>query len=577
MSILSYNGSNIHKIKKITFLIFILFSALFLLYPKGELFANVQWPHFEPDKDGRIKEDEKCFKCHMRKTVYYNPEEPFQNLRFDYEEMCKSCHNKRPKICDMTLVPGNYKMLFIQIPSFPLPLFNERVTCASCHYNHQKAQNTNLREEYKLLKIQAEKVINPHKTGVFCFLCHKNEPEGEGKALYLKYQDDTVRLCRDCHNDIRARADNHPVNIRPVQQEQGIKIPEAFPLKDGKITCITCHKLKCQGTVTNPYFLRGGPYVKRTDTCLACHLEEKYRKDNPHEIISDQGKMVAEKCMICHSLETDEKGQKIFGFKFKKPFRLYCIGCHPVEVKRHPFGANHTGQYVESIWGGMSAAERLKIAYEQSFKISPVTLSGQVTCTTCHNPHDPRPGAKLRIIDLNFSCRQCHYKQYAKEFPGTHTDFTRYFQPTKEDLEPKGDDLYPLGYRASIRFYCIGCHANKDRRHPYGIDHNGRFITSFWKYLPFEKRIELAQTQGPKPFPLTTNGQIACFTCHDPHDGKKGNKLRIEARDILCSLCHTDKSFIIEIYKKGIRENQADEAVEDEGEEAPVKPEGNAT
>ena len=468
----------------------------------------------------------------------------------DLEKGCFECHPQIPQSCFLTVTPKIYNILKIQMPEFPLPLSYGRITCTSCHWIRatevEEKRPYRLKIEYDAYKEMAEK-IEPHKTGVFCFLCHTKEPRQKDGPLYLKYDKDTVRLCKECHDNKRARADNHPVDVVP-SKERMIKIPEDFPLSDGRVTCVTCHQIKCQGEKKNPLFLRGGPYRSRIEVCLLCHVKDQYKKDNPHDQIAENGDIREDRCLFCHAVETDEKGEKKIGFKFKAPFRLYCIGCHPVEVRRHPFGAHHAGRYIESIWAGISMEQRTKISHNQSFKITPVSLSGQVMCTSCHNPHDNRPGPKLRISDVNTSCRQCHFRHYGLEsFTGGPKKGST---PGNEDMTPEGEDMLPFGYRASLRFYCIGCHPNKEKKHPYGVDHNGKFIRRFWKHIPYEKRARLSKAETSQIIPLTTSGQVSCFTCHDPHDGRKGNKLRLNEMDLLCSLCHIDRSIIIKSFKE---------------------------
>jgi predicted CXXCH cytochrome family protein len=507
-------------------------------------------PHFFfEDRKAEIElVESQCEKCHIKIPELRGEE--MSSLKEDYEEACFSCHQQIPQSCRLIINPKIYNILKIQMPDFPLPVFLGRVTCASCHWSHRlKGRDTrpfSLRKDYDVFKKQAEKV-EPHKTGVFCFLCHEKEPRQKDQPLYLKYGNDTVRLCKECHDNKRARADNHPVGVIP-SKEKSARIPEEFPLTDGKITCVTCHRLKCQGEKINPLFLRGGPYKNRIEVCFVCHLKEAYKKANPHIQVTEGGEIREDLCLYCHSVDTDEKGEKKFGFKFNAPFRLYCIGCHPVQVSRHPFGAHHTGRYIESVWKGLSMAQRTKISHDQSFKITPVSLSGQLMCASCHNPHDPRPGPKLRISDVNESCRQCHFQHYG-EGPSIRS-YSMSLQPGTSDMAPQEEDLLPFGYRASLRFFCIGCHPNKEKKHPYGVDHNGKFINRFWRYIPREIRVRLSKAETSKIIPFTTSGQITCFTCHDPHDGRKGKKLRLEERDLLCCLCHIDRSMIIESYKE---------------------------
>ena len=500
-------------------------------------------------KDNGSFDKDKCGSCH--KQMPDNFLESISTLVDDYNLQCLSCHTNLPKSCTLILKPENYNIIKQQMPDFPLPLSLRKVTCASCHLFHKSERledrEYKLRDDYYIFMHKAES-INPHKSGLFCFLCHYKPPKEKGGNLHLKYGQDTIRICKDCHNNKRAAADNHPVGVIPSKGKE-IEIPKDFPLKNKKITCLTCHILKCQGETSNVLLLRGGPYITRIDTCLVCHVKDKYKKDNPHKIISEDGEIRQDRCEYCHSVdkdETGETGEKKFGYKFSAPFRQYCVGCHPVKTEKHPFGASHTGRHIDAIWSGITMTQRIQISHDQSFKMTPVSLTGTVMCASCHNPHDPRPGPKLRISDLNQSCRQCHFRQYGDEFSIDINNLN--INPDDKDTTPSGEDYQPFGYRASLRFYCIGCHPNKDTKHPYGIDHNGRFIKKLRNIDP-EKRARLSQVETSQFIPLPTSGQVACFSCHDPHEKKKGPKLRIKEKDILCSICHADHSSVIESYK----------------------------
>lgn len=231
----------------------------------------------------------------------------------------------------------------------------------------------------------------------------------------------------------------------------------------------------------------------------------------------------------------------------------------------------------------------------------PISIDGEIMCATCHNPHDVRKGPKLRINDVNKSCRQCHYKKYGQI---VHEDAAGAGQltspkeaqppvfgqktPSQNDLAAASEDKVPFGYRASLNYYCIGCHANKETGHPYGVTHTGNFVKRFWgnkvsrtQLPPVPPLIKGGEggvltgqsiykntlTQLSKDsltgdnldiqiFPLTLSGQIGCFTCHDPHNGAKGPKLRVEPKETLCTLCHPNRSGIIEKYLKSVSGQQ---------------------
>ena len=87
---------------------------------------------------------------------------------------------------------------------------------------------------------------------------------------------DPSSICLDCHH----YSDNHhPVNFVPqgtFKNSEG----EDFPLFDGEMRCLTCHRVhQDQGLVGRPRLLRGGPYSGRTEICFSCHDKDLNSKD----------------------------------------------------------------------------------------------------------------------------------------------------------------------------------------------------------------------------------------------------------------------------------------------------------
>jgi len=504
-----------------------------------------------------------CKQCHIKKPDPGSTEEEEirNNLKAEYTKRCEKCHeHKIPQSCRLSSLKETTAILVNQISPFPLSLFQRQISCVSCHKIHQPPEGEKnpfiLRKIYNLFR-QASENINPHRSGIFCFLCHEKEPHGAEKEIYLKCKGDTVALCKNCHDNQRAKADNHPVNIIP-SQSGGVKIPKDFPLFQGKVTCLTCHKLFCQGKKESPFFLRGGPYQKRIDTCLICHIKKQFLKVNPHDQLTDTGEIREDRCLFCH--EINKENATGLAFKFKAPFKFYCLGCHPINIEEHPFGARHTGRKLHTVWGNLKPEERIELSQQEKFKMFPLTINGEIMCTTCHNPHDVRKGPKLRISDVNKSCQQCHYKKYGSLMKGEEAtsqwmpkkksgvSLPDQQTPSEKDLEPAREDKVSFGYRASLNYYCIGCHANKETNHPYGIRHTGKFIKRFWQSKFGSTESALGISTERQIFPLTLSGQVGCFTCHDPHNGAKGPKLRVESKKKLCILCHPNRSKVIEKY-----------------------------
>jgi len=563
-----------------------------------------------------------CLDCHLQKPASSSTTEGEIQGNLDplYSKKCQKCHTEKiPRSCQLIASKATSLILLGQVPAFPLPLFQNQISCLSCHITHNvpsKEENPFLLRKAYDSFLKLPETINPHKSGVFCFLCHEKEPRPGDKELHLK--SGSVQICKGCHNNKRARADNHPVGIAP-SKERGVKVPDVVPLENGKLSCVSCHQLSCQGQskTQNSFFLRGGPYQRRIDTCLVCHVREQYEKINPHDQVTDTGEIREDRCLFCHDI--NKENATGLAFKFKAPFKFYCLGCHPISVEKHPFGAHHTGRQLHAIWEGIKPSERTMLSQQDRFKMFPISISGEIMCATCHNPHDVRKGSKLRINDVNKSCRQCHYKKYGQIVDGNagesgqwtsqkETEIRAASQdsPSQNDLAPAQEDKVSFGYRASLNYYCIGCHANKETGHPYGVMHTGKFVKRFYenKFSHTDKgtggqgdkgtRGQGDMEQSPQPlfikggeggilpdgskvtnntsndsvmgdnqdmqiFPLTLSGQIGCFTCHNPHSGAKGPKLRVESKETLCTLCHPNRSGIIEKYLKSVPKQQKQE------------------
>ncbi len=261
-----------------------------------------------------------------------------------------------------------------------------------------------------------------HFTGKYCLECHTKIPK-EGGEKFLKFGGDFTRSCR-CHGYTPGTY-IHPVNIVPSKEKKG-HIPKEFPLKDGRISCSTCHDiyLQCRKDPKtkrlNRRFLRGAPYVSRTTLCFRCHDDKKYKMLDPHNQLSDKGAIIVDKCLYCHVEKPDEKTATFKQVRLIGNLEVLCFRCHFKQSRFHPINANHLVKPNKTILANMKETEK-KFGI-----ILPLNYKGKITCPTCHNPHErgviPRdkPSAKgasekyrLRLsgVDLQI-CVACHKDKF---------------------------------------------------------------------------------------------------------------------------------------------------------------------
>ncbi len=252
---------------------------------------------------------------------------------------------------------------------------------------------------------------NIHYTGKYCNECHETTPV-EGEDPYLMFGGDYNRLCR-CH-DLSPGVYIHPVDVTPAPEKKE-RMPADFPLENGQVTCLTCHNIywQCQKRLFNRNSLRGAPYPNRTEFCYKCHARENYQKLDPHQQLNDEGEIIIETCLMCHTEKPDEKHATFKDVKFLGDIEMMCRRCHHI-AGNHSGNADHMG--IEPSPDGL---QRIEVMEEKYNIRLPLDENGKMTCITCHNPHArgvipaDRPGSKgagskyRHRIPENL-CKECH-------------------------------------------------------------------------------------------------------------------------------------------------------------------------
>ena len=249
-----------------------------------------------------------------------------------------------------------------------------------------------------------------HYTGKYCTDCHEQIPN-EGGNKFLKYGGDYNKLCK-CHVE-GPGSYIHPVDIVPSAKKEA-RFPAALPLRDGKITCLTCHDIywQCQKRTIDKISLRGAPYPKRSDFCYQCHDETSYMMLDPHVQLNAWGKIIDERCLYCHTEKPDEKRANYGDVRLIGDLEVICQRCHVIR-------GNHAGNFDHMVKPSAKALARMQAMEKEFDIILPLGTNGNMTCITCHNPHDKgvipaeRPaakgaGSKYRHRLPDRLCVECH-------------------------------------------------------------------------------------------------------------------------------------------------------------------------
>ena len=229
--------------------------------------------------------------------------------------------------------------------------------------------------------VRVQKKENIHYTGKYCKECHVKTPE-KGGAKFLKYDGDFEKLCGRCHDSASNYV--HPAGMKPTEGKIG-KIPASFPLKNGRVSCSTCHDLYLQCRESpNPKkktSLRGAPFKKRTDFCFNCHNKKSYEMQKVHDQLNANGDMVDEKFLYCHVEKPDVEQTKYKNIKLLENSAAICQGCHVISGTHVGGGFNHL------VKPSAKALADIKHMENEFNLIMPLDDNGKMTCITCHNPH----------------------------------------------------------------------------------------------------------------------------------------------------------------------------------------------
>jgi predicted CXXCH cytochrome family protein len=364
-------------------------------------------------------------------------------------------------------------------------------------------------------------VDNPHWTGLHCLECHSSK---EGGAL--RFNGDIIQVCNRCHESATATRERHPSGLALTER---MKESTSFrwPLRDGQITCLSCHEVKEQMykqpamQILNPGFLRGGPYDRMEDFCFSCHVKQDFKKENPHYQIDAGGNLLQQKCFFCHEKTPNAEtaaGPDSVGLK--DDHADICIGCHPAQRSKHPARSDHM---VEMEGEMLSRHERGTRAAGTDLPL----LKGKIVCETCHNPHQEgvikRMAAQagsaqkafLRLDGGGDLCETCHSDKsfHAAEGPASEV------QPP---VLAKNFEHKPVAEKK-----CKACHTMRS-------EETGKqriMMLCFRQGCHDTSMLQRGYTHG------AVTDLVDCTWCHEPHQAAQP-KMLVKETNVLCMSCH---------------------------------------
>ena len=210
--------------------------------------------------------------------------------------------------------------------------------------------------------------------------------------------DSETKLCARCHKRT-IRASSHPVDVVP----QIAKIPSDMPLRNGKITCSTCHNIHADATLVfgeRSYFLRR-PTTDMRFFCITCHEENRSRPG--HKELITLAHMGGQYISVDPSEPLD-------------PLSIECIGCHDGSTAPTAGYTLGEGIWRHSSGEGHPIGVHYRTARMQRGGLAPITelpkkirfFGGKIGCGTCHDLYSTLPARLVMLNDDSRLCTACH-------------------------------------------------------------------------------------------------------------------------------------------------------------------------
>ena len=408
----------------------------------------------------------------------------------------------------------------------------DKISCESCHTAHGSTANALL--------------IRSSRNASLCLACHTDKamltPEGRKRP-------------------------GHVVNARPVTA----KIPAALLNKgaevgiDGEVICNTCHRVHGPQTGEDLLIMRND---QKASLCLACHADKRDLAETGHNLLKTapqvknlQGQTVTQAgiCSACH-LPHKAARELAPGRDYTTGICLSCHGKGQFAARPRIFGPSHP-LGVTPFEAGSSGILYIPAQARKGQLTLPLyettgvpSLSGKVTCATCHDPHrlstasagegssTKKAAAKAKNLFLRKSpldlCQQCHEDKFAianskHNLVKTAPKEINLLKQTPKEAGLCGSchlvhggqgpflwaQKLPTPENLKNPMVCLSCHSPKGAAAKKPIHPNSHPLNVSPTEKGLDTRLPLFGPDGRH----TADGRMTCYTCHDPHRWRPGN------------------------------------------------------
>ncbi len=208
----------------------------------------------------------------------------------------------------------------------------------------------------------------------------------------------TLSRCEACHQNDSTFS--HPVNFTPSRP-----LPEAFPLENGRFTCMTCHEEGPVDSTSESSLdrheapVRGG--VHGSAHCAQCHGTSDRKNGVGHGVAMGQAHLAWRNEEEITALSTRTPGLDALSQQ--------CLSCHDGSSAGRGLGRSHPVGVPYESW-------RFDTRRSPSRRLNPTTsldrrirlFAGNLGCGSCHSPFSQEDKLLVMPNQHDQLCISCH-------------------------------------------------------------------------------------------------------------------------------------------------------------------------
>jgi predicted CXXCH cytochrome family protein len=474
---------------------------------------------------------------------------------------CRTCHTAHN-------VPGSANLSNI----FFLRVANEKSElCQGCHAEKSTGPTHGSHPLGKSLAVPVDLIADGAKSGpkgaeLICQSCHEAHGSKADKLLVRSVGDNA--LCISCHNQLQpgqwgqSGSHTHPVNVALSTdvQRQAIHDLGTHTGANQTLACLSCHRLHDAKTTSKLL----ADTQSGSQLCLRCHPDHATVEGTAHDLrktaptTRNSLGLTAEDsgpCSACHLPHQKARPPVIAAGDPAGE----CLSCHAdgkLAATMIPVGANAPMGAMHFNHPEQVSKSKLPAGLTLAVYTGTDNTKANLTCQTCHNPHDATRAKFLRNTQDGL-CASCHGDK-AKSLAGAHDLTTR--PSARNGLNQTAAESGKCGFCHDVHKgngsllwvatskaptnsndLCTQCHkaSGLASDHPAPAASHPGIVAGAGVSMP----LPLFDAAGQR---VEQNGMVQCASCHDPHsDSSKSHQLlRIAGStpDQLCKTCHTEQA-----------------------------------